>query len=95
MGEIQTRESVLNVWFPGFRLIKLQIQTGAAESGKTTLLKQMRIIYKDGFSLEEKMEHRTIIWRDVVTAFQTAIQIMEEKCFQYELTTSIVRSGLR
>ena len=94
MSEVQTRESVLNAWFPGFKLIKLQIQTGAAESGKTTLLKQMRIVYKDGFPLEEKMERRTLIWRDVVDAFQTAIQMMEEKCFKYELTTSIVRPRL-
>ena len=94
MSEDQIRESVLHAWFPGFRLIRLQIQTGAALSGKTTLVKQMRIIYEDGFPLEEKMEHRTVIWRNVFTAFRIAIQIMEEKCFQYELITSIVRAGL-
>lgn len=36
---------------------------GAAESGKSTVLKQMKIIHQNGFTKDEVLIYRSIIWR--------------------------------
>lgn len=95
MSEVQTKWSVLNAWCLRSRLIKLPIQTGPDLSGKTTLFKQMQIVYADGFPLKEKREYRIVILDNLLVAFNMAIEEMKKRCFEYERTASIVRSGLR
>lgn len=87
--------SVWNAWCQGFRLIILRLQTGVGLSGKTTLLKQMQIVYGDGYQLEERREHRMVIWDNIRVAFQKAIEETKKNDFRYEHTASIVRPGLR
>ncbi|KAJ5074718.1 guanine nucleotide-binding protein g(o) subunit alpha [Anaeramoeba ignava] len=46
--------------------VKLLI-LGAGDSGKSTLLKQMQILYKDGFSKEDKQLYRNVIRTNIIT----------------------------
>jgi len=46
---------------------------GAGESGKSTIFKQMQILYQEGFSDFEKSTFRHVVRRNVVEAMQTLI----------------------
>ncbi|KAF6008740.1 hypothetical protein HII13_003576 [Brettanomyces bruxellensis] len=46
---------------------------GAGESGKSTVLKQMRLLHKNGFSEQEKLQYKNIIWADMIGSMQTLI----------------------
>ncbi|KFX97050.1 hypothetical protein O988_05049 [Pseudogymnoascus sp. VKM F-3808] len=59
------------------REVKLLL-LGAGESGKSTVLKQMRLIYSQGFSKSEKEEWRAIIFNNILTAFRVILDAMEE-----------------
>lgn len=47
---------------------------GAGESGKSTIVKQMKIIHKDGFSLEERVKYKTFVLRNIA---QCTSQLVE------------------
>ncbi|KAL8776706.1 MAG: hypothetical protein Q9213_008165 [Squamulea squamosa] len=61
---------------------------GAGESGKSTILKQMRIIYSEGFHLEERKEVRQVIFSNMVVAFKIIAEEMREIGMEYELQES-------
>ncbi|GME76595.1 unnamed protein product [Ambrosiozyma monospora] len=46
---------------------------GAGESGKSTVLKQMRVLHKGGFTLQERVQYGHIIWADTVSSMQKLI----------------------
>lgn len=46
---------------------------GAGESGKSTVLKQMRLLHLGGFSNQERFQYKNIIWADTVACMQTLI----------------------
>lgn len=46
---------------------------GAGESGKSTVLKQMRLLHLGGFSEHERIQYKNIIWADTVASMQTLI----------------------
>lgn len=46
---------------------------GTGESGKSTILKQMKILHKGGFSLEERTVYRNDIYRNIVEGMQQII----------------------
>lgn len=56
---------------------------GAGEAGKTTLSKQMRIIQLDGFTEEERMTHKSIIYENILNSMKVLIAQCET--FEYEL----------
>ncbi|POS83423.1 G protein alpha subunit, partial [Erysiphe pulchra] len=65
------------------KVIKLLL-LGAGESGKSTILKQMRLIYtKEGFSKQEKEEWRCIIFNNILDGLRTIVNDMEEFNFQF------------
>jgi hypothetical protein len=41
---------------------------GTGESGKSTFIKQMRIIHGSGYSLEDKMQHKRLVYQNVFMA---------------------------
>ncbi|KAL6363610.1 hypothetical protein LRP88_03032 [Fusarium phalaenopsidis] len=43
---------------------------GAGESGKSTVLKQMKLIYSQGFSKNEKLEWKPVIFSNIVQSFK-------------------------
>lgn len=63
---------------------------GAGESGKSTILKQMRIIYSEGFHLEERKEVRQVIFSNMVVAFKIIAEEMREIGMDYNFPESHV-----
>jgi len=43
---------------------------GTGESGKSTFVKQMKIIHGEGYSVDEKLKYATTITRNIVMAMQ-------------------------
>ncbi|KEZ38821.1 hypothetical protein SAPIO_CDS10864 [Scedosporium apiospermum] len=57
---------------------------GAGESGKSTVLKQMKLIYAQGFSKSEKLEWKPVVFNNVVQAFQVILEAMNEMDIHFE-----------
>lgn len=51
----------------------LRAVSGAGESGKSTIAKQMRIIYLEGFTTEDRLRYREVICSNVVTCMRALI----------------------
>ncbi|PVH89202.1 G protein alpha subunit [Cadophora sp. DSE1049] len=72
------------------KVVKLLL-LGAGESGKSTILKQMRLIYtKDGFTKNEKEEWRVIIFNNILDGLRMTIDAMDEFgiTFEFDNTTA-------
>ncbi|EME49409.1 G protein alpha-like subunit [Dothistroma septosporum NZE10] len=52
---------------------------GAGESGKSTVLKQMRLIHTKGFSTQERKQWKVTIFQNLLHAFQVVFGAMEEQ----------------
>ncbi|XP_002188020.5 guanine nucleotide-binding protein G(t) subunit alpha-3 [Taeniopygia guttata] len=65
------------------RTVKLLL-LGAGESGKSTIVKQMKIIHKDGFTYEERMEFRPIIYSNTVQSILAIVKAMTKLGISYE-----------
>lgn len=63
---------------------------GAGESGKSTILKQMRIIYSEGFHLDERKEVRQVIFSNMIVAFKIIAEEMRDLGINYENNESHV-----
>lgn len=66
---------------------------GAGESGKSTVLKQMRIIHAGGFSKLERKQWRVVIFNNLINAFQILFSAMQEQGTDYEDEDNVVRSN--
>ena len=49
---------------------------GAGESGKSTVLKQMKILHQGGYSAEERESYREIIWSNAIQSMQVLVRGM-------------------
>jgi len=47
---------------------------GAGESGKSTIAKQMKIIHKSGFNNEERINYKSIVYNNLVSAMRSLIK---------------------
>jgi guanine nucleotide-binding protein subunit alpha len=65
--------------------------TGAGESGKSTVLKQMRVIHAGGFTETERKQWRVVIFNNLINAFQIILGAMEEQRGQFEDMDNMVR----
>ena len=65
---------------------------GAGESGKTTVLKQMKLINASGFDASERENYRMIVFSNIITNMQTLLEIVDQLKIPLELETSKVRS---
>lgn len=63
---------------------------GAGESGKSTIIKQMRIIYSDGFSEDERRQTRAVVYSSIIVAFKVLLDIMSAKNIDFETTRARV-----
>jgi ABC-type lipoprotein export system ATPase subunit len=52
---------------------------GTSDSGKSTLLKQLKILHGGGFSDEEKERYRQAIAANIASATYALIQFMKQK----------------
>jgi hypothetical protein len=50
---------------------------GAGESGKSTILKQMKLIHAAGFSSVEKETYRSIVFLNIVQSMHLVLEAME------------------
>jgi hypothetical protein len=51
---------------------------GAGESGKSTVLKQMKLIYAQGFSKNEKLEWKPVVFNNIIQSFRLIFEAMNE-----------------
>lgn len=66
---------------------------GTGESGKSTLLKQMVILYGNGFQDMEKQSFRPVVIRNVVESMQVLLKEMERTNRTGELSDECVKYG--
>jgi len=57
---------------------------GAGESGKSTVLKQMKLIYAQGFSKHEKMEWKPVVFANIIQSFRLIYDAMNEMGIKFE-----------
>ncbi|KAI9928941.1 hypothetical protein MW887_001334 [Aspergillus wentii] len=65
------------------RTIKILL-LGAGESGKSTIIKQMRIIHAGGFPEDERRQTRAVIYSNIVIAFKVLLDIMRAENIVFE-----------
>ncbi|KAI9374294.1 guanine nucleotide binding protein, alpha subunit [Aspergillus egyptiacus] len=65
------------------RTIKILL-LGAGESGKSTIIKQMRIIHSGGFPDDERRQTRAVIYSNIVVAFKVLLEIMRTETIDFE-----------
>jgi guanine nucleotide-binding protein subunit alpha len=69
----------------------LHLFSGAGESGKSTIMKQMRIIHSGGFAVDERRHTRAIIYSNLIIAFKVLVDIMQAQNIEFENATSKVK----
>ncbi|XP_041058570.1 guanine nucleotide-binding protein G(t) subunit alpha-3-like [Carcharodon carcharias] len=65
------------------RTVKLLL-LGAGESGKSTIVKQMKIIHKDGYTDQECMEFKTIIYSNILQSMLAIVRAMSLLGISYQ-----------
>lgn len=58
--------------------------SGTGESGKSTFIKQMKIIHGAGFPDEEKRTYIKLVYQNIFMAMQSMIRAMDLLKIQYE-----------
>ncbi|KAG5651387.1 hypothetical protein H0H81_008853 [Sphagnurus paluster] len=59
---------------------------GSGESGKSTIVKQMKIIHQNGFSDKELAEYRPVVYKNVLDSAQAVVVFMRKiglECVEY------------
>ncbi|VDB95884.1 unnamed protein product [Peniophora sp. CBMAI 1063] len=51
---------------------------GSGESGKSTIVKQMKIIHQNGYTPDELLAFRPLIWRNLLECVHTVIESLEK-----------------
>ena len=57
---------------------------GTGESGKSTFIKQMRIIHGSGFNDDDKRTYIKLVYQNIFMAMQSMIRAMDLLKIQYE-----------
>nr|XP_045738241.2 guanine nucleotide-binding protein subunit alpha-14 [Mirounga angustirostris] len=65
------------------RVSKRRELTGTGESGKSTFIKQMRIIHGSGYSDEDRKGFTKLVYQNIFTAMQAMIRAMDTLRIQY------------
>jgi guanine nucleotide-binding protein G(q) subunit alpha len=66
---------------------------GTGESGKSTFIKQMRIIHGSGYSDEDKRGFIKLVYQNIFMAMQSMIRAMDLLKIQYSDSRNLVRSA--
>ncbi|GCC32289.1 guanine nucleotide-binding protein subunit alpha-14-like isoform X1 [Chiloscyllium punctatum] len=66
------------------RELKLLV-LGTGESGKSTFIKQMRIIHGCGYSEEDRKAFAKLVFQNIITAVQSLVRAMDTLNIQYQL----------
>ncbi|ETI20647.1 hypothetical protein G647_06989 [Cladophialophora carrionii CBS 160.54] len=65
------------------RTVKILL-LGAGESGKSTIIKQMRIIHSSGFQDDERVQVKAVIFSNMVIAFRVLYEILQDEGIDFE-----------
>jgi hypothetical protein len=65
---------------------------GTGESGKSTFIKQMRIIHGSGYSEEDKRGHIKLVFQNIYMAMNSMIRAMEALKIPYKIEKNEVSS---
>ncbi|GAO15188.1 uncharacterized protein UV8b_04647 [Ustilaginoidea virens] len=57
---------------------------GAGESGKSTILKQMKLIYSQGFNKNERLEWKPVVFNNIIQSFRTICDAMSELDYKFD-----------
>ncbi|KAF9001016.1 guanine nucleotide binding protein, alpha subunit [Cyathus striatus] len=57
---------------------------GTSESGKSTIIKQMKILCNGGFTQEELMQYRVIVYQNLIVSAQQVIAEVKKRGLEYE-----------
>ena len=68
----------------------LALFPGTGESGKSTFIKQMRIIHGSGYSDEDKRGFIKLVYQNIFMAMQSMIRAMDLLKIQYASSSNIV-----
>lgn len=68
----------------------LLIKSGTGESGKSTFIKQMRIIHGSGYSDEDKRGFIKLVYQNIFMAMQSMIRAMDILKIQYSSPNNTV-----
>lgn len=71
-------------------LMKRLFVPGTGESGKSTFIKQMRIIHGSGYSEEDKRGFIKLVFQNIFMAMQSMIRAMDILKIQYIAPNNIV-----
>lgn len=66
------------------------VSIGTGESGKSTFIKQMRIIHGAGYSDEERRNFIKIVYQNICMAMFTMIRAMENLKITYQNPSNLV-----
>ncbi|XP_018614972.1 guanine nucleotide-binding protein subunit alpha-14-like [Scleropages formosus] len=67
---------------------------GTGESGKSTFIKQMRIIHGSGYTEEDKMGFAKLVYQNIFTSMQVMIRAMETLNIQFANSENINHSNM-
>ena len=70
----------------------VEIFLGTGESGKSTFIKQMRIIHGSGFNDDDKRTYIKLVYQNIFMAMQSMIRAMDLLKIQYVDGSCMVRS---
>lgn len=76
MRDVSKRDSIINVGCTLF--------TGTGESGKSTFIKQMRIIHGQGYNEEDKRSYIPLVYQNIITAMHSLTTAMESLNIPYK-----------
>lgn len=65
---------------------------GTGESGKSTFIKQMRIIHGAGYTDEDKRGFTKLVYQNIFTSMQAMIRATENLKIQYKYEQNKVRT---
>lgn len=62
---------------PWYEVLLTHLPIGAGESGKSTILKQMKLIHEGGYSRDERESFKEIIFSNTVQSMRVILEAME------------------
>ena len=54
------------------------LSSGSGESGKSTIVKQMKIIHQNGYSRDELIAFRPLIWKNLLESARDVVQALRK-----------------
>lgn len=74
--------------------IEITLHSGTGEAGKSTFIKQMRIIHGQGYSDKDRAEFKVQVYRNIYMGMQILIDAMDHLKISYSNPESKVSCSL-